>query len=430
MNPEQPTEKKQRKPSKPLTEEQKARARARWHEKKEQYRASKKKPEGTPTTLQVGELPPLPKKDKKTANYLLKWKIPDDIRSIFNGDADIELPTNQATWPMFHVRRQEELSKVTKDIYKSYYSKLPRTDIWNVIRYISKFPLAQQNQYAKAGLSYVSEELYNDLYKNKEIPGPASKEYSDRILRMMVFSRLNQITKKQVYERHVSQIASEERIENTVKWEEWDMVAKRFVRTLMTKKEPTAKDRKDALVVALYSYLPPIRLDWNDVEVRVTQGGKTFEKNQGEKGKNILYLSSTKSDSTIPKEATVFWGEFKNASAFELPLKQSIPKDLIKVIKFAAPTSQFTPGQTYDLLRIPHFSDYLSSLAEQLTGKHFTNRLMRSSFIRHFHQQHSAGEMDVNKTKEMMKQIHQSNMEVHLAYVKNKTMNLTDETDT
>jgi hypothetical protein len=70
----------------------------------------------------------------------------------------------------------------------------------------------------------------------------------------------------------------------------------------------------------------------------------------------------------------------------------------------------------------------LSSLAEQISGKHFTNRFMRSSYIKFWHQENSKdGELDINKTKEMMKLLHQTNLEIHLAYV--KTKKLSDEDD-
>jgi hypothetical protein len=429
MDPGTPPTKAKKNYNKPLTEEQKARARARWQENKEKYRKSTKNPDSIQPTLKPDELPPLPKKDKKRANFLESWPIPTDLQQYFGGDSEIRLSKDQQTWPMFHVRRQKDLSEITKKNYKQYYARIPRGDIFAAVRFIVAQPLHTRAQFAKAGLSYVSEELYNSLYVNKDHAGAASKEYKDNLLRMMVFSLLNQNFKKEVFTSYAQQAASQDRHENTVPWDEWEMVARRFVKTIMTKKDPSAKDKKDALMVALYSFIPPIRLDWKDVEVRVVKGGKTFESNKGEEGKNILYLSATKSPKTVPS-ALMFWGSFKNSNAFELPLKQSLPKDLIKVIKFAAPTDSFTAGQTYTLVVDPHFSSYLSSLAEQITGKHFTNRLMRSSYIKNYHQKNTNGEIDIGKTKEVMKLMHQTNMEIHFGYVKNKTVGLTEENDT
>jgi hypothetical protein len=43
---------------------------------------------------------------------------------------------------------------------------------------------------------------------------------------------------------------------------------------------------------------------------------------------------------------------------------------------------------------------------------------MRSSYIRWWHDNNSKDGVDVAKTKEMMAQMHQTNMQVHLSYVK------------
>jgi hypothetical protein len=279
-------------------------------------------------------------------------------------------------------------------------------------------PLSTRAQFYKAGLSYVSEDLYNSLYVNKDHAGAASKEYKDNLLKMIVYSYLNKKTKKDVFNCHISQAVSQARHENTVPWDEWEMVSRRFIRGLITKKEPSDKDKVDALLASVYTYIPPVRLDWQNVEVRVSLGGKTFQAQKGEEGKNILYLSAAKQD----PQAVVFWADFKNKDSFELPLKQSLPRELAKVIVWAKPADAKV-GSRYPMFQIPHFSSYLSSLAEQLTGKHFTNRFMRSSYIRWWHKNNSSeGELDVNKTKDMMKLMHQNDLECHLAYVKNKTL--------
>jgi len=416
--------KKKIKVNKPLSEEQKAKARERWAQNKERYRANTTNANRIQPPLKPTELPPLPKKNKQRANFLDSWPIPSDLHAVFDGDAEIKLPSDQSTWPMFHVRRQSELSEVTKNNYRLYYSRIPRSDVWTALRFINTQALSTRAQFYKAALSYVSEELYNSLYVNKDHAGPASKEYKDNLLKMLVYSYLNKKVKKQVFENHISQACTQMRHENTVDWEEWEMVARRFIRGMLTKKEPSDKDKVDALLAAVYTYIPPVRLDWQTVEVRVSLGGKTFQAQKGEEGKNILYLSAAKQD----PQATVFWGDFKNKESFELPLKQSLPRELAKVFAWAKPADAKV-GSRYPMFEIPHFSSYLSSLTEQLTGKHFTNRFMRSSYIRWWHKNNSSdGKMDVNKTKEMMKLLHQTDLECHLAYVKNKT--LPDEDDT
>jgi hypothetical protein len=125
---------------------------------------------------------------------------------------------------------------------------------------------------------------------------------------------------------------------------------------------------------------------------------------EGEKGKNILYLA--------PTEAVVYWGEFKNAASFEVPLKQVLPRELVTILHKTVPEGDSTP------LKVSNYSTFLTGVAKQITGKDFSNKLMRSSYIRWWHDNNSKGALDINKTKEIMKLIHQTNMQVHLGYVK------------
>jgi hypothetical protein len=115
------------------------------------------------------------------------------------------------------------------------------------------------------------------------------------------------------------------------------------------------------------------------------------------------------------------WGEFKNIAAFgaAVPLQQPLPADLHRVLKKLMPAEDSTP------LKLPSFSNFVTSVAETITNKKFTNRLMRSSYIRQWHIDNSKEAVDINKTKAMMKQMHQTNLEVHLAY--NKCKEVTPE---
>lgn len=375
--------------------EVKRRARENWARKKHIYRPKEeaKKP---------GEEPPKPK------NLPITWEIPADLHDTLG--ESIILSSDWTTWPMYHVRRQGELSKTTMTQYKTYFYRLPQKDIYDIVRFINTQPNAQANMFAKAGLSYICQNLYETIYERNRKGLANSAYYRGELQKMMVFSVLNKRTKKISYEQHTSQEASDERMLNTVPWQDWVQLAKRFVRIQLTKKEPTTRDKQEALAVAVYSLLPPVRLDWNDVEVRQSKGGKSLAAQKGEAGKNILYMS--------PTGAVMFWGEFKNADSFkdELPLKQEIPRELFNVFKKTIGDGVTEP------LKLPNFSTFLSTLATDITGKHFTNRLMRSSYIHWFHDTNSKGGVDIAKTREMMKKLHQSNLEVHLAYDKTKSI--------
>jgi hypothetical protein len=373
-------------------DEVRRRLRENWAKKKEQYRPKPEKEE----EIEVGEKPPIPK------NFTGNWAVPADLIDILG--ETVALPEDWTKWALFHVRRQDTLSKTTLIQYKAYYYRVPRRDIWDVARFIKTHPLAQQNMFAKAGLSYICQGLWETIYVNKRKALATATDYKKDLLAMAVYGELSKRTKRQSYEKHSSQTTSDENLENTVKWDDWQQLARRFVKAISSKKDMTVRDRQEALTAAVYSFIPPVRLDWNDIEVRRTKGGKTFEGISGEVGKNILWLA--------PRQGTVFWGEFKNSSSFELPLRQDLPRDLITVLHKVLPEGDGTP------LKVPNFSTFLTHLAEQITGKEFSNRLMRSSYIRWYHDNNSKGAIDVEKTKAVMKLLHQTNMQVHMSYVK------------
>lgn len=380
--------------------EKRRRARELWAKNKEKYRPAPADP-----TPPGGEPP-------KPPNLPITWPTPDDIKEVL-GDS-VTLPADWTQWPMYHVRRQKDLSIITMKQYKTYYSRLPmEKDIYDVVRFIATFPdNATRNQFAKAGLSYVCQKLYDVIYGTSRRGLATSRTYRDDLHRMMVFSELNKRTKKMSYEQHISQEASPERHANTVDWPDWEAKARRFVKSVITKADPTQRDKQEAIVAALYSFIPPVRLDWNDMEVKHVTKTQLAD-SKGEKGKNILYVSRG--------ESVMTWGEFKNVASFgaAVPLRQPLPADLHKALKKLMPEEDGTP------LKIPHFSGFVTSTAETITGKKFTNRLMRSSYIRQWHMENSKESVDVTKTRAMMRLMHQTNLEVHLAY--NKCKEITPE---
>jgi hypothetical protein len=377
--------------------ERRRRARELWAKNKDKYR----KPAEPAEPLAPGSEPPKP------PSLPITWDTPEDLKDML-GDS-VTLPATWTDWPMYHVRRQKDLSIITLKQYKTYYFRLPNEkDIYDVLRFIKTFAdNATRNQFAKSGLSYVSQKLYDNIYGTSRRGLATSRAYREDLHRMMVFSELNKRTKKASYEQHISQEASPERHANTVDWPDWEGKARLFVRRIVTKPEPTVRDKQEGMVAALYSFIPPVRLDWNDVEVkRVTK--KQLSESKGQKGKNILYVS--------PGASVMTWGEFKNISSFgaAVPLQQPLPADLHRVLKKLMPEGDSTP------LKIPNFSSFVTSTAETITGKKFSNRLMRSSYIRQWHIDNSKESVDVTKTRAMMKLMHQTNMEVHLAYNKSK----------
>jgi hypothetical protein len=382
-------------------EEFKRRARERWQERKAVYRkpvAVETEPDRT-----KDDAPPVPKSETE-------WDVPEDLRDSLNGKAKLVLPANTRDWPMFHVKRPSELSTTTQKIYKAYNGSMPKASvIWDVVRAINTYPLAQRNQYAKAGLSKVSNDLYGDIYEANRKGLAKSPAYSADLLRMLVFSELTKSTKKESFKQHTAQVASDARLDNTVRWPDWVEQARRYTKAVLTNKVASQREKSDAVLATVYSQLPPVRLDWNDVEVRKVKGGKAMADYKGEKGKNILYLAYN--------EAVMTWNEFKNSSSFPNGIRQPMPKEVVSVMKKA--WGKEPPAHPF---KHPNFSTYLTKLAEIITGKAFSNRLMRSSFIRYFHEKNSRDGVDLEKTKAIMRDLHQSNVEIHLGYNKTKTV--------
>jgi hypothetical protein len=412
---EQPTKKREwnKIPFEKGTPEYLEEARRRHNEKSKAYHARKRAEDPPPEAKQQrpGEAPPLPGKTRP-----VEWTVPDDdvLREVVGGK--ITLPEDWSRWPIFHVRRQDDLSKTTMNQYRVYYHKLPRTDIFSVVKFIMEQSPATQNMYAKAGLSYVCQSLYDSIYSRATKYLAKDKDYKDRLLRMMVFSILNKRTKAESYERHISQEASDERVEATVPWSEWAQLGKNYIRAKMAKgKDLTDKDRKDMLLVYVYSQLPPVRLDWNDVKVVRCKGRPKFSDEkalraavEAHSGGNVLYLSS--------KHAVICWSEFKNAASFA---GKPVCTDLSKAPSFVKMMNRIMPAGDSEPLKIANFSSYLTKLAEDLTGKRFSNRLMRSSYIRWWHEHNDS--TNVKAVQAMMREIHQTNVAVHLGYIKHKT---------
>lgn len=354
--------------------------------------------------------PPVPKDSELT------WPVPTDLHD-YIGMQVVTIPKQPYEWPLFRVKRHKDLASLTLKGYASYWTRMPKKHIWDICRELRTMPNGQQNMFFKAGLSFTCENLFNSIYVRKIKNLLANQTYKTQLLEMMVYHIMNRKTMRASYDQHMAQVASVTRHENTVDWDVWNIGARRFVKAMMSKEGATRAELLEALAVAAYTYIPPIRLDWNDVEIHMCCGGEKAHKAvQGENGKNIIWVS--------PTWAVAFWGEFKNASAFgeEIPLRQELPAELHRVLKKVYPEEKFLAKEyVWCPFKKANFGTYLAGLAKLITGKNFTNRLMRSSYIAWWHKNHRHEEFDIDKTRAIMRQLHQTSLEVHLAYNKFKT---------
>jgi hypothetical protein len=354
--------------------------------------------------------PPVPKDSELT------WQVPADLHD-YIGAQSISIPKETYDWPLFRIKRHNQLAAVTLKGYASYWTRLPKKHIWDVCRDLRTMLNGQQNMFFKSALSYTCENLYNAIYVRKIKNLLASPSYKNQLLEMMVYHTMNRKTMRASYDQHMAQVASVTRHENTVDWDVWTAGARRFVKAMMSKEGVTRSELLEALAVAAYTYIPPIRLDWNDIEIHMCCGGDKAHKGiKGTAGKNIVFVS--------PTWAVAFWGEFKNAASFsdELPLRQELPSDLHRILRKVYPEDKYAAKEyVWSPFKKSHFGTYLAGLAKLITGKNFTNRLMRSSYIAWWHKSHRHEEFDLEKTRAVMRAMHQTSLEVHLAYNKFKT---------
>jgi hypothetical protein len=366
-------------------EEIKRRLRENWTNKKNVYRNKTKEA----NTL------PIPKK-----TY---FKVPDDLKDIL-GDT-IQITNDIKTWYFLHSKRTIQLSETTQKQYKNYNKRIPEGDIWSEVRFVKEQPVQSKAQFIKSRLAHVADKVAN-FYESNE-PILKVNEYNDLILAMFVWATLSKKSKSDIKELQASQITSQDRIDRTIDWDDWTKKANMFIMRIKRKKEPTERDLTDMALAAVYSYLPPIRLDYDNVTI-VKRKPKTITE-------NTLVLSGNKT-------SAFYWVKFKNASAFkDLPIEVKLPRNLLLTLK-----RYVKPDQTR-LFNISHFSEYLTALTEVITNIRFSNRLMRSSYIKNYYQNIDNGAFNINEAKKMMRQIHQTNIEISLSYIKRLAEGETDE---
>lgn len=366
-------------------EEIKRRLRENWTNKKNVYRNKTKET----NTLSI---------PKKTY-----FKVPDDLKDIL-GDA-IQITNDIKTWYFLHSKRTIQLSETTQKQYKNYNKRIPEGDIWSEVRFINEQPVQSKAQFIKARLALVADKVAN-FYETNE-PILKVTEYNDLILAMFVWATLSKKSKSDIKELQASQIASQDRMDRTIDWDEWTKKANAFIMRIKRKKDATERDLTDMALAAVYSYLPPIRLDYDNVII-VKRKPKTITE-------NTLVLSGNKT-------SAFYWVKFKNASAFkDLPIEVKLPRNLLLTLK-----KYVKPEQTR-LFNISHFSEYLTALTEVITNMKFSNRLMRSSYIKNYYQNIDNGAFNINEAKRMMRTIHQTNIEISLSYIKRLAEGDTDE---
>lgn len=345
---------------------------------------------------------------EKPANFLPPLRnvvisLPDKLHDVFGEVFRIDNDINK--WYFNHSKRTNTLSETTQKQYASLVKRLKsmKMNMYDQIAHIVTLPVHHKAQFIKAWLAHLADQVA-DIYQSAT-PIPIITDYEQLIVEMMLYSELSKRTKREVKNVQLSQEVSQERLDNTVKWSEWANSARKYISVISNKEDATSAELAKACIAALYSMLPPIRLDYEDVNI-VKKLPKKLNPNQ-----NTLVLAGART-------SAFYWFKFKNADAFArqgtLPIVQPINAITNKIIKRYMASR---PGAT-KLFELPHFSEKVTEVALEITGKRFTNRLMRSSFIKEFYSKVTEGKLDLAEITKMMRQLHQTNLEINLSYIK------------
>jgi len=296
-------------------------------------------------------------------------------------------------------------------VYADRLLAIPDFDIWATMTEMSdptKHSLATRNNFAKGLLGVLTEWMRAN--------STSTKGWSTVALWATIVHYYNNKTRLQVFENFTKQIQSLKAAENTVaNWNEWRHKAAQFVDA---NKEPscTFEQRRDAMLIACYSLIPPIRNNWATVEVGTKPPSAKDRRNV------IVFEPGVKG---ALGKITTYWGDFKNRKSFEGQLPLAIPVTdstlLARMHEYrkSLKSRWFLPkaGWSSDT----HFTEgelgkRLGDLTMKIVKKRFTSTRMRASFITTSHKEHQ--EIDLAELHKVMKELHQTNVEVHLAYSK------------
>lgn len=341
-----------------------------------------------------------------------------------------------------------------------------------------------------AGLASVCYAYLRRLYDRNEYNTNAFNlvlEWSE------IFRKYTSIARQQTGEKHATQIASPSDVANTVPWDEWRIISRKFIeyyfeidgdtvkvresidpvrphlyntrpqtRTATDSvtgqttevtfnpqpppwwnsdgtyptapRRPNLRELRDACIVACYSLLAPIRLDWAGTElVEHAPQQDTSAK------KNVLLVDSIQTPTMV---TNAYFAKFKNRKKFFTnPLGFPLPKFVSKESPLCAnillaylqerkrqgfrshclfPYNAFKsedlrPDQCFTN---EAFGQRLADLSWDLTGKNFRETFMRRSYIQWFWNQPGHDPLDQSTWDSLLPTVHQTSSKVNIGYIK------------
>jgi hypothetical protein len=369
--------------------------------------------------------------------------VPPDVQPQMGGVTSIAIPNEASKWPVFHVTAWNELKERTRKAYmtqcrstlrKGGYEP-PKTDdplilgewmtaqavdAWRIIRAFADASVATRNAAASAILGVVNQTIRAKIDQKATNDGA----WTQLISWMMTYQTWTHHAKLATGERHQSQAAGEHLKAAYIPWPEWVSACNAYIYKyfdtapsdgrLLKKRPAGLEGLMNAVILACYSQIAPIRNDW--ATVRIVRNAEP-QKNQ-----NSVVVDAE------GNVTGVWWGDFKNASSFknELPIQTDTTAPLRRMLAEwirvnPSPTWVFPAQMTPDSNYITNFSTFFGNLTVKVIGKRVGVQALRPSYIRWFHETHPDIVKDLASLKRLMKNMHQTAVHVHLAYRKKVT---------
>jgi hypothetical protein len=247
-------------------------------------------------------------------------------------------------------------------------------------------------------------------------------------------SGLGAAAKNETFALRAKQLPTERVKDNIMEYTDFkyralEFISKYFVRTkeeYVIKSSTTVNEARMAAAVAAYIFIPPVRNSWAHMEIGTAAPPK------GER-RNVLTVSDD-------GQATAWWANFKNVKAFfaknMTPLQQTLMKPLssilrayIKLLNSKGVTKWLFPQQfTADSrpMSANDFGKFLGDTTQKFTeqianstvNKRISSSILRIMFITWYHE-NSESVFNQLAIKKVMVQLHQTDTDTHISYIKN-----------
>ena len=349
--------------------------------------------------------------------------IPEEFHNVLG--STISIPGQLEKLPCMNARLWTEYSPTTRRQYPSmlrtacrasgleppetsdhialgeFLSDLPDQSFWKYVRMClsSDTGADSRNNGAKAFGTILNCILKPALLAGKTGPLIDTMKFRSQVMNVIVRNAV-----RESLERHASQTQSDNAAANTVPWLTWYAAAIKYIN-----RNPISRD---SIIVAVYTLIPPIRNNWATVEITDTAPARDPDDHR-----NYIVVEPS-------GRVVTYWGDFKNRSSFrdELPLK-IVPnsiwlQEMLRTYIATCSTKWLFPAPESDHFTTAGFGGHIAKLAQKIVGVNFTVQRMRVSFITYYYESHP--KINVKETIALMRELHQTNLSVHLGYSKRK----------